>query len=488
MHLEYAARFFELGMYEQAVVELKTANRFLQDEQYFQQSMYRDLMWGIIYLKQGEQAQAVESFRRALDKAPEETQIRLLLASLYTQQQDFVSALELFRGVKISITYGGEEYLSGLQAYYQGNHPVALQYLRQALARLDEEYIIFSADQQITAEQLRLSIYTICGEACLHTQDYAESARYFTLALELDESNRLLDAKLKIALLQNQLLNEPRNSGLYASLGYYYSLLNLPDKAAAYYRQALLAAPRSASALLGLALVYKDKQDYAAARQCLLEALAQAQDKKLLAAVCLELGQIYAAEAEHAQALTYYADGLRADPQNFSLKSESAHAALLLKEKMQPPDYDLLLELAESFAARQDYAGALRYYAAADAWRQDSAAVRLGRAKLYYAQKNYAAARSLYLLVLAEEPDAPEALAGLTDTYLAEEEFGLAGRYLQKALAKNPHNVFLRNKLAHVYFASGRAQDAVREWRYVLDHINNQEMADVLAKIIEVIG
>jgi tetratricopeptide (TPR) repeat protein len=158
-HLEYAARFFELGLYEQAVVELKTANRFLQDEKYFQQSMYRDLMWGIIYLKQGEQEKAVEHFRRALQKAPDEAQVRLILASLYIQQQDFTSALELFREPKYAAAvYGGKEYVQGLQAYYQGQHRPALQYFTEALAGLDREQIVFSADQQLAAGQMRLSL------------------------------------------------------------------------------------------------------------------------------------------------------------------------------------------------------------------------------------------------------------------------------------------------------------------------------------------
>jgi tetratricopeptide (TPR) repeat protein len=489
VHLEYAARFFELGMYEQAVIELKTANRFLKDEEYFQKSMYRELMWGVIYLKQGDQQKAVENFSIALDKAPEEIQLRLLLAALYAQQQDFGSALRLFQEKKyLAVSYGAEDYIAGLRAYYQGQHREAMRWLNAAGQKLEQEYIVFSANQQIVAEQLKFSIYALCGEAALQLQDYREAARYYALALKIDGQNQILEVKLKIAWLLHQLRHEPRNSGIYAGLGYYYDLLNLPDRAVYYYRQALSAAPNSAPAYLGLALSYKNKQDYLSARQYLEKALQHAQDKTLLASIYLELGQTYMPYADYDRALDYYARGLQLSPQDLSLKNESAHTVLLLKEKMLANDYELSLELAESYYQRLDYPGALRYYSAAEMLKKPSIPALLGKAKVYYAQEDYERAHSFYTAVLRLDEAAQEALIGLTDIYLSTERYTQAAKYLQRALEKDRGNILLRNKLAYVYFYSGRAQDAVKEWRYVLNNTNNQELAAVLQKIIEVIG
>jgi tetratricopeptide (TPR) repeat protein len=489
VHLEYAARFFELGMYEQAVIELKTANRFLKDEAYFQQSMYRDLMWGVIYLKQGDQQKALENFSAALRKAPEETQLRLLLASLHAQQQDFASALQLFQEQPpLEVSYGGAEYLAGLRAYYQGEHREALRFLTAAGQKLEQEYIIFSANQRLVAEQMRLSIYALCGEAALQLQDYPEAARYYTLALELDRANQILEAKLKIALLLHQARLEPQNSGVYAGLGYYYALLNLPDRSSAYYRRALVLAPQSAPAYLGLALSCKNQQDYVSARGYLEEALKHTREKTLLAAIYLELGQTYMPFAEYSRAVEYYAAGLDFAPQDLGLQNERTHAALLLKEKMLPRDYELTLELADSYFARLDYPNALRYYNAAYTLRPEALPALLGQARVYYAQRDYTRAHSLYTAALRLDETSQEALVGLTDVYLSTEKYDQAAKYLQRALEKEKNNILLRNKLAYVYFYAGRAQDAAREWRQVLNHTNNQELADVLAKIIEVIG
>jgi len=489
VHLDYAARFFELGMYEQAVIELKTANRFLKDEEYFQKSMYRDLMWGVIYLKQGDQRRAVENFSEALRKAPEETQIRLLLASLYAQQQDFDHAIVLFEDHReTEVSYGALEYIQGLRAYYQGERRQALQYLQTALRKIEREYIIFSVNQQVVAEQVRLSIYSLCGEACLHLQDYTEAARYYALALELDKQNQILETKLKIAMLLHQLSAEPQNSGIYANLGYYYFILNLPDRAQAYYQQALTLSPRSAPAYLGLALTYKDKQDYLTARKYLTEGLKHAREKALMTSFYLELGQTYMPYADYARAMEYYTRGLRLSPQDTGLQNENAHAVLLLKTKMLPKDYELNLELAESYYLRLDYPNALRCYKTAGAVRPKALPVLLGQAKTYYAQKDYTQAQSFYTEVLQISTETQDALLGLADVYLAEEKYEQAVSYLRKALAKDNNNILLRNKLAYVYFYSGRSQEAVKEWRYVLQNTNNQELAAVLTKIIGVIG
>lgn len=489
VHLEYAARFFELGMYEQAIIELKTANRFLKDEEYFQKSMYRDLMWGVIYLKQGDQSRALENFNEALRKDPKQIQIRLLLASLYAQQQDFDNAVKLFSNQQeTEVSYGVLEYLQGLRAYYRGEHRLALQYLQTAVSKLDQEYIIFSLNQRVVAEQVRLSIYSLCGEACLQLLDYTNSARYYALALEIDKQNQILETKLKIAMLLHQLRSEPKNSGIYAGLGYYYSLLNLPDRSLIYYQQALDLSPQSAPAYLGLALTYKNKQDYLTARKYLLTGLKYAQEKTLQASFYLELGQTYMPYADYTKAMEYYAQGLNAMPQDLSLKNESAHAVLLLKEKILPRDYELALELAESYYLRLEYANALRYYDTADSLKPNAQPVLLGKAKTYYAQKEYTRAYSYYSTVLKTSEEEQAALIGLVDIYLVEEKYDQAIKYLQRALAKDDKNILLHNKLAYVYFYAGRSQDAAKEWRYVLHNTNNQELADVLAKIIGVIG
>jgi tetratricopeptide (TPR) repeat protein len=286
----------------------------------------------------------------------------------------------------------------------------------------------------------------------------------------------------------HQLKREPRNSGIYAGLGYCYDLLNLPDRAVYYYRQAVSAAPDSAPAYLGLALSYKNKQDYLSARKYLEEALKHAREKTLLASIYLELGQTYMPFADYSRALDYYAKGLQFSPQDLSLKNESAHAVLLLKEKMLPNDYELALELAESYYQRLDYPRALRYYSFAETLKPAAAPALLGKAKVYYAQKDYERAYSLYAAVLRLDETAQEALIGLTDIYLSTERYAQAARYSQRALERDRGNILLRNKLAYVYFYSGRAQDAAREWRYVLNNTNNQELAEVLQKIIEVIG
>ena len=71
---------------------------------------------------------------------------------------------------------------------------------------------------------------------------------------------------------------------------------------------------------------------------------------------------------------------------------------------------------------------------------------------------------------------------------MALDKFDLAVRTLKKVLAEDKDNVLLRNKLAYIYFYSGQNSEAVKEWSYVKDHINNSEMTAVIEKIIEVIS
>ncbi len=476
-HLDNAAKFFNLGMYEQAVIELKTSNRFLKDTPAFENSVYKYLMWGIIGLKEGDQQKAIDNFRKALAVEPKEVQIRFILSTLYLQQKDYVSAIKLFEDQKnMDITYGAADYLQGIKAYNNGEIRQAIKHFEKMLGTLNEEYIYFSDDptQKIVIEQLRLVLYSMLGEAYLQLKEYTPSIKYYTKAMELDKQNIILDAKLKIAMLSYQSTKEPKNSGLIATIGYYYSILNLNDKAIYYYQKALALYPSSSPAYLGLATAYKNKLDYASAETALKKALSYAREPKMIAAVYLQLGQIYIEYDRLGESVQILSKAGVLDPENISIRNDLALAEQLKKYKDQPGNLKLNLNLAETYLERKQYPLAIKHFNYVESADQNNLAALVGLSRVYYLQNKNELALSYARRSLKLEPENLKALYSIADIYMAMDRYDLA--------------VVLRNKLAYVYFYAGQNTEAIKEWSYVKEHINNAEMTAILNKIIEVIS
>lgn len=490
-HLQNAATFFNLGMYEQALIELKTSNRFLKDTPEFQQSIYKYLMWGIISLKEGNQKKSIEYFSAALKIEPGEEQIRFILSSLYLQQKEFTKAIELFSDPKyLDITYGAPDYLQGIKSYYAGNLKAAIKYFENTLETINEEYIYFSDNpsQKIVIEQLRLVLFSMLGEAYLQLNNYKQAIKYYTKALELDQKNIILDAKLKIAMLSWQTLKEPKNSGLYATIGYYYSILNLNDKAIYFYEKALSIYPQSSPAWLGVAIVYKNKLDYTNAKRALEKGLSYAKEPKIIASIYLNLGQIYATYDNLNQALEILNKAKNLDPENISITNDLDLNRLLLKNKQAPGNLENNLALASSYLERKNYNLARQHYNFAIKISPENTEAQLGLARLTYLEKNYQTSLSYYKRILKNDPENIKALYGIADVYMAEENFNIAISTIKKALSKDEENILLRHKLAYLYFYSGQNSEAIKEFNFVKNNINNEEMISVIDKIIEVIS
>ncbi len=490
-HLDNASRFFKIGMYEQAVTELKNTNRFLKDHPQFQNSMYKYLMWGVISLKEGNQPEAIANFSRALEIAPDEIQVRFILSSLYLQQNDHLKALALFKEKKyLDLNFGAPSYLNGIKNYYNGELSAAISNFQETARALSEEYIYFKDDpsQKIVIEQMQLVINSMQGEAYLQLGKYNQAADAFNKALSFDTKNYILETKYKIALLLVQTIKEPKNSGVYATLGYYYQKLNLNDKAIFYYKKAIALYPKSSAAWLGLAVVYKNKLDHKQAEEHLKQALAYAQNPTMIAAVYLELGQLYIEYSQTAQAVEILEKARILDPENLAIKNDLDYAAALKEYQNTPQKLTANLRLGQIYLTRQEYLLALQHFTLAEKQAPDNTEVLLGKAQVYYLQKKYKNALAVYKKILNQEPENSRAFYGLADVYLGLERSDLAIDLLKKVLEKDRQNILLRNKLAYIYFNAGLNSEAVKEWSYVRKHINNDEMSNVLDKIIEVIG
>lgn len=490
-HLQNASTFFQLGMYDQALVELKTSNRFLKDTPEFQNSIYKYLMWGIIALKEGDQQKAITNFSKALEFDPGEEQIRFILSSLYLQQKDFDKAIKLFSEKKyLDVTYGAPDYLRGIKAYHQGQFALAIKHFEKTLETINEEFIYFSDNpsQKIVIEQLRLTLYSMLGEGYSQIKNYPGAIKYFTKALEINQHDSILDAKLKIAMLTYQTLKEPKNSGLYATLGYYYSILNLNDKAIFYYKKALALYPRSAPAWFGLANVYQNKLDYANSQKALEKALLFANDPKLIASIYLSLGQIYTAYDKLAQANQILGKAQILDPENISIANDLNHTRLLSNYAENPSNLKNNIALGNSYLERKNYQLALQHFNLAERQKDKDTDALLGQARSYYLLKQYAQSLSIYKNILARDPANDRAILGITDVYMTTEKFDNAIGTLKKALSNEEGNILLRHKLAYLYFYSGQNSEAVKEFSYVKEHINNEQMSQIIEKIIEVIS
>lgn len=490
-HLQNAAEFFKLGMYDQALIELKTSNRFLKDTPEFQKSMYKYLMWGIIALKEGDQAEAIKNFSLALELDPKEEQIRFILSSLYLQQNNFTQAVKLFENPEyLDITYGAPDYLQGIKYYQQGNINKAIYHFEKTLKTLNEEFIYFSDNpsQKLVVEQLRLVLYSMLGEGYLQLKNYSASIKNYTKALEQEKQNIILDAKLKIAMLSYQATREPKNSGLYATIAYYYTLLNLNEKAILFYQKALELYPRSAPAWLGLATVYKNSFDYKNAKNALEKALSYSTEPKMIASIYLTLGQIYIAYDNLNSAKEIFSKAYKLDPENTSIENDLSLTLSLSQYKQNPNHIQNNIKLGELYLERKDLNSALQYFNLAEKLDKKNNEAFIGKAKVYYLQKKYDYALSLYKKVLQSENENSKALYGLTDVYLGLEKYDLAISTLKKILLNDPENVLLRHKLAYLYFYSGQNSEAAKEFDYVKNHINNEEMIVVIEKIIEVIS
>lgn len=137
---------------------------------------------------------------------------------------------------------------------------------------------------------------------------------------------------------------------------------------------------------------------------------------------------------------------------------------------------------------RQDYTQALARLRYVEKQAPQNIAGTVVLAKTYYAMGDRQQARVYYERVLQKEPDDVQVLFAYVDVLVADENHTYAVAVIQKILKKDPHNVLIHNKLAAVYFAAGQNQNAIREWQFVLEHINNPEMTTVIKNIIEVIG
>lgn len=490
-HLQNASTFFKLGMYDQALVELKTSNRFLKDTPEFQRSMYKYLMWGIIALKEGEQQKAISNFSQALELEPGEEQIRFILSSLYLQQKDFNKAINLFSEKKhLDVTYGAPDYLQGIKYYHAGKIGPAIKHFEKTLQTLNEEYISFSDNpsQKLVVEQLRLALYSMLGEGSTQIKNYPQAIKYYTRALEIVPQDIIIDAKLKIAMLLYQSERKPKNSGIYATLGYYYSILNHNERAILYYEKAISLYPQSAPAWFGLGTTYQNKLDYINAQKSFEKALSFAREPKLIAAIYLALGQIYTSYDKIEQASQILNKAQQLDPENISIKNDLIHTKLLENYAKNPDDTKNNIGLGNSYLERKNYQLALRHFNLAQKRERQNSEIFIGLGRTYYLQNNYDQALAAYKKGAELEPQNSKALFGIADVYMATEKFTLAINTIKKVLANDPENVLLHHKLGYLYFYAGQNSEAVKEFGYVKEHINNDQMISVLEKIIEVIS
>jgi tetratricopeptide (TPR) repeat protein len=410
---------------------------------------------------------------------------------LYLQQRDYVSALQLFKDLSdADPSLGGPQYVQGIRAYYAGNRQQSLKYFEQSLAVLNQEYIAFSDEPsgRFVIDQLRLALNSLCGEIYLEEKKYKQALQYFSRAQKYDHKSIILDSRLKIAALLLQAEREPQNAGLYAAVGYYYGLLNQDIWAAQYYERSLQLLPRSAEASLGLAIAYRHLRLYDKAYVNLTQALQYSKDKKIISAVYLELGNYYIETKKFSEAASVLAKAEVLDPENIAAQTDARYVQALLAYTRAPRSVTANLILGQECLARQDYEQALARLRYVESMAPQNILGLLALARTHYALGDRQRARIYYERTLKIAPEETSVLFGYVDVLVADEDHTQAVSFIQKILKKDPNNVLVRNKLAAVYFAAGQNKNAIHEWRFVLEHINNPEMTTVIKNIIEVIG
>lgn len=292
-------------------------------------------------------------------------------------------------------------------------------------------------------------------------------------AIVLEQQGKNADAE---AAWRSVLKLQPGSAEAYAHLGFLESRQEHYAQAVPLYRKALALDPAMPALRmnLGLALFKAGKlRDALPIFEDLLkkEPSSSAEAQRLAALI----GLSHYGLNEYAATVPYLKQATTSDPQNLPFRLILAHSCLWSKQYQCVLDvyHQILLLNAESAEAdmlagealdeMQDHAGAIEQFRAAVKANPKEPNVHFGLGYLLWTQSQYEQAAQEFQAELANVPTNAQALAFLADSKMKLNDREAALPLLKKAVGIDPSLELSHIDLAALYSDSGSLGDALRE-------------------------
>jgi len=342
---------------------------------------------------------AIDQYQKITQGAPKDIESWLMLGRLQKIAQNSTDAMNAYKKA-LEIDPDNEDANTGLAMVYAdlGDNKAAAEMLRKL------------AEKNPSPRSL-----TSLAEVYEQLKDYALAAETLRKALEQQPGN----ADLKHALAQDLLLADQY------------------DDALKLYQDLVADDPKDEQSLLRISQIYRQKKDFAKAREA----------------------------AEKAKEI---------DPSNLELLYNDVN---LLEAEGRIPDAIKTLKGILDTTAKKSYS-------ASDKTNRTLLLERLGY--LYRQTEQYPQAVDVFHQIIDLDPDAaPRASAAIVETYLLAKDFTKAESEADVAIKKYPDDRVVRSVHASLLADMGKTDQALAETRKLMDGKNDRETYLSLAQIYD---
>ena len=279
----------------------------------------------------------------------------------------------------------------------------------------------------------------------------------FNRANELYSANCLDEAE---QLYRRILEAVPENSDVLNMMGLTAQAKGLHKEAVSYFLQAIKSAPNHIALYFNLAVSYQESKKYVQAIEAYKKVLALNPNIK---EAYNNLAAVYEQTGKVQDAVETYQNALKLDENYVDAKVNLAvlNKDIFELEKLSKlyPDSELVFYyLALHYFNEKDFAKALEYVVMADTLYENSADIKLLKAKTNLELKNNKEAITDFYRCLQLNPKCVEALVNLADLEEKEE-------YYLKALDLEPDNLAAHSNYANLLYKQKRNLEALEEYR-----------------------
>lgn len=319
-----------------------------------------------------------------------------------------------------------------------------------------------------------MTMLALAAASCLgQTEGAALNQRQTAIAREQEGRNAEAEAAWR-AFLKIQ----PANPEAYAHLGLLEARQQRYGQAVPLYRKALALDPAMPGLRKNLGLALFKAGELKEAIQ-IFETLRKSQPRSSPEAqrLTILIGMAHYGLKEYAAAVPYLKEATATDPQNLPFRLVLAHSCLGSKQFQCVLDvyHEILMLNAESAEAdmlagealdeMQDHAGATQQFRAAVKANPQEPNVHFGLGYLLWTQGQYEEAAEEFEAELANVPNNAQVLAYLADANLKMNHPTVALPLIEKAIRINPRMELPHLDLGILYADSGHRADALRELR-----------------------